>query len=133
MNRGRLGFELIAKHLIVTIDCSEVSNKYVEKLFKSNREQLYENGFTEVLKREIEEYLKNDQGLKAFVNAWKQKEIERRSEDQTEFKEILSKLINNKPFIAKILNLGGGLTNPFNELLTLSILRGKLKSFSFFN
>ena len=114
-SRGRLGFELIAKHLIVTIDCSEVSNKYVEKLFKSNREQLYENGFTEVLKREIEEYLKNDQGLKAFVNAWKQKEIERRSEDQTEFKEILSKLIKNKPFIAKILNLGGGLTNPFNE------------------
>jgi len=114
-SRNKVGFELIAKHLIVTIDCSQVSNKYIEKLFKSNREQLYENDFTSLLKAEIEDYLKNDSGLREFVNKWKQKEIERRSEDQTEFKNILSKLINNKPYIAKILNLGGGLTNPFND------------------
>ena len=114
-SRGKIGYELIAKHLIVTIDCSEISNKYVEKLFKTNREQLYENSFTDLLKGEIEEYLRNDKGLKEFVNKWKQREIEKRSEDQDEFKQILSKLIKTKPYIAKILNLGVGITNPFNE------------------
>ena len=76
-SRGKIGYELIAKHLIVTIDCSEISNKYVEKLFKTNREQLYENSFTDLLKSEIEEYLRNDKGLKEFANKWKQREIEK--------------------------------------------------------
>lgn len=114
-SKKSVGYELIAKNLIVTIDCSEVSNKFIEKLFKSNREQLYENDFTNRLKEEIEYNIRNNAGLKEFANKWRQNEIARRTEDQTEFKNILSKLISNKPYIAKILNIGGGLTNPFNE------------------
>ena len=56
------------------LDCSQLENKYIEKVFKPDRERLDENSYTKQIKDELTELLAKHQGLKEFQVEWRKQE-----------------------------------------------------------
>ena len=112
-NTRNLKYENIRSHLLVLIDCSEVTPKYIEELFQNDRERIFDNTFTENIKKEIREELAQHDGLKAFQHNWRKNEIEKIG-DTKNFKELFEKLFKANPQLIKHLLQGVRISNPFD-------------------
>ena len=112
-NTKKLRYENIRSHLLVLIDCSEVTPKYVEELFQNDRERIFNSTFTDNIKEEIRDELAQHEGLKTFQNNWRRNEIEKIS-DTRNFKELFEKLFKANPQLTRHLLQGIRINNPFD-------------------
>jgi hypothetical protein len=113
-NTRGLKYENIRSNLLVLIDCSEVTPKYVEQLFQNDRERIYDSTFTDNIKKEIREELAQHEGLKQFQYNWRKNEIETIS-DKKNFKELFEKLFKANPQLTRHLLKGIRISNPFDS------------------
>jgi len=108
-----LKYENISKNLLILVDCSELEPVFVEKLFKNNREDIFDNEFTREIKETIRLELKDHEGLKLFQHDWRANEIRSLGENENT-KSLLQKLFNQNPELTKLLVPGAQINNPFN-------------------
>ena len=111
----KLKYHNIAKNILVMLDCSQLENKYIEKVFKPDRERIDENSFTKEIKDELIEVLAHHQGLKDFQVEWRKQQILKEKENDQKISEMMSKLVITNPALANLLNLGVKITNPFDR------------------
>ncbi len=109
-----LKFENIKKNILVIIDCSTIQNKYIEKIFMPDREKIYQNAFTELIKKEIREGLKAS-FLPEFQNVMREQEVKEKIENNSEANQLLNELLKKSPYLAKFLSSGGRIGDPFEE------------------
>ena len=109
-----LTYENISKNLLLQIDCSEVSPRYIEKLFQNDRERIYDNDFTSDIKAQIIDELKKHPGLKKFQNDWRSSEISDYEQDERTT-ELFNKLLRKNPNIVSFLTGGARIEDPINR------------------
>ena len=110
-SRG-LKYENMKKHILLIVDCSKISFKFAERLMKPDRESIYKNGFTDEIKNEIREYLKNHEGLKQVQRRHRREEASEKIEDQTKQISMYQQLLKNQPLLEKFLPVGGNIVVP---------------------
>ena len=111
----RLPYSNIKDHLLLMVDCSNVSNRTYEKLFNNNRETMRNNELFSAIKDKIISTLRHDKGLKKFSAEFKKQKIQRQISDQSKFEEHVQKLIKNDRTFAQFLGLiGGRIPNPLS-------------------
>ena len=111
---GKLKYDNISKNLLITIDCSSVEPKYIEKIFQNNRERIYDNTFTKNIKDQISDVLDSHQGIRKFQNNWKSAQI-REIQDNQKTKDLFEKLITKNRNLTNYFLKGDKLKNPFNK------------------
>lgn len=109
-----LTYENISQNLLVKIDCSQISRRYIEEFFANDRERIKVNEFTDNVKSKIAEELKNHTGLKKFQNNWRSNQIDD-YDDSEKNNELFTSLLKKNPSIVSYLTGGKRLVNPVNR------------------
>lgn len=112
LNSRGLKYENMKKHILLIVDCSKISYKYTEKLMKSDRERINNNDFTDEIKNEIREYLKNHEGLKKVQRKHHKEEASEKIEDKTKQINMYQQLLKNQPLLQKFLPMGDNISLP---------------------
>lgn len=113
--QGRLPYSNIKDHLLLLVDCSEISNKTRQNIFQNSRETMRKGENYTAVKDKIISILRNDKGLREFSAGFKAKSIKRKLSDQSKFEEHVQKLIKTDSTFAKFLGLiGGKISNPLS-------------------
>ena len=113
--QSKLPYSNIKDHLLLLIDCSEISNKTRQNIFQNSRETMRKGENYTALKNKIISILRNDKGLREFSAGFKAKSIQRKISDQSKFEEHIQKLITSDSTFAKFLGLmGGKISNPLS-------------------
>ena len=110
---GGLKYEGISKNLLVIVDCSEIEPSFLYRLFQNNRERIFDNAFSEKIKKEIAQELSDHSGLKRFQNEWKGNEIKSQSDKNT--KELFNMLLKANSALANLLLGGNRVGNLFGN------------------
>lgn len=114
-NQGKLKYRNISNNILVLVDCSNLENEFIEDMFKSDRERIADRSFTLQIKEQLQELLSSHTGLRKFQSDWKKDQILKVREDNKELNEIMSSLISKHPDLAKVLDVGFNLSNPFKK------------------
>lgn len=111
--RNKVGMSYLKDSILVTIDCSEISERSRELLFMPSRDRLREGELRLAIEKELEEILSNHQGLRALREKRRREELESILSDAKPLEEILEDLIKDSPTLSKLFLMGTRLTNPF--------------------
>jgi hypothetical protein len=108
---GRLNY--IADSILVMIDCSHVDNRMREDLFKNSRDRLSRHDIRFAVERQLEEMLKQHQGLHDLKEKRRNEEIQSRLQDEKPLEDVLRTLLQRSPTLASLFLKGQRATNPF--------------------
>ncbi|HEY1580521.1 MAG TPA: hypothetical protein VGF82_25955 [Terracidiphilus sp.] len=113
-NAGRLNY--IADSLLVTVDCSNISGRAREDLFMNSRDRLSHNPIRYAVEDQLEEMLKQHQGLRALKEKRRSEEIQSRLADEKPLEDILKSLLEHSPTLSALFLHGQRAVNPFKTL-----------------
>lgn len=112
---SKVKLENISRRIAVFVDCSKVSKSVASsKLFKPDRETIYQNSFTSKIKVEIINQLVNHPGLREYQNEVRQNLISESIESK-ETTEMLQKFLDKNPLLLKSLFAGSKFENLFDK------------------
>jgi len=113
-NAGRLNY--IADSLLVTVDSSNVSGRAREDLFMNSRDRLSHNPIRYAVEDQLEEMLKQHQGLRALKEKRRSEEIQSKLADEKPLEDILKSLLQHSPTLSALFLQGQRAVNPFKTL-----------------
>jgi hypothetical protein len=113
-NAGRLNY--IADSILVTVDCSNISGRAREDLFMNSRDRLSHNPIRYAVEEQLEEMLKQHQGLRALKEKRRGQEIESKLADEKPLEDILKSLLEHSPTLSALFLQGKRAVNPFRTL-----------------
>lgn len=111
---GRLNY--IADSVLVTVDCTNISPRTREDLFKNSRDRLSKHDIRYAIEEKLEEMLKHHQGLHALKEKRRNEEIQSRLQDEKPLEDILKSLLETSPTLSALFLQGQRATNPFKTL-----------------
>jgi hypothetical protein len=111
---GRLGY--IADSIFVTVDCSNISGRAREDLFINSRDRLSHSEVRQNLEDQLEDILKNHQGLKALKEQRRNEEIASKFSDDKPLEDILKSLLEHSPTLSALFLKGTRAVNPFKTI-----------------
>ena len=113
-NRKNVGLGYLAESILVILDCSEIDGRAREDLFMNSRDRLSTCPLKTEIERELEELLKNHQGLKILKDKRRREEIESKLQDSQPLVEVLQNILKKSPTLSRLFMQGLKLQNPFN-------------------
>jgi hypothetical protein len=113
-NAGRLNY--IADSVLVAVDCSSISGRAREDLFKNSRDRLSHVDLRAKLEEQIEEMLRHHQGLRALKEKRRREEVQSKLEDEKPLEDILRTLLEHSPTLANLFLKGLRASNPFKTI-----------------
>lgn len=113
-NAGRLNY--IADSILVTVDCSNISGRAREDLFMNSRDRLIHSELRENLEDQLEEILKNHQGLRDLKEKRRSEEIASKLSEEKPLEDILRSLLEHSPTLSSLFLLGKRAVNPFKTI-----------------
>lgn len=111
--RKRVGMSYLADSLLVVVDCSRFRGRAREKLFMNSRDRLCRNELRSAIEHELEDVLKNHQGLKELRSRRRQEDTEERLSDAKPLEEVLDSILKKAPTLANLFLRGRRASNPF--------------------
>jgi hypothetical protein len=111
---GRLNY--IADSILVTVDCSNISGRAREDLFMNSRDRLIHSELRENLEDQLEEILKNHQGLRDLKEKRRSEEIASKLSEEKPLEDILRSLLEHSPTLSALFLLGKRAVNPFKTI-----------------
>jgi hypothetical protein len=112
-SRRNVGLGNLSDSLIVMVNCSDISGQTREDLFMNSRDRLVESGhLRDQIENELEDILKNHQGLKELKHRRHKEDIENKLDDSKPLSEVLEKIMKKSPVLAKLFISGQKLSNP---------------------
>lgn len=113
-NAGRLNY--IADSILVTVDCSNISGRAREDLFMNSRDRLSHNPIRYAVEDQLEEMLKQHQGLRSLKEKRRSDEIQSKLADEKPLEDILKNLLQQSPMLSALFLQGKRAVNPFKTL-----------------
>ena len=104
--RGRLRFDYLSRHLLVSVDCTQMEESTREDFFMTSRDRIRQNEAYEVVASQLEEELRNHSGLKALNAARRKKEIEEALDSERSSVEAFQDLLRSDPSLAGLFSSG---------------------------
>jgi hypothetical protein len=108
---GRLNY--IADSILVTVDCSNISGRAREDLFMNSRDRLSHNPIRYAIEEQLEEMLKQHQGLRSLKEKRRTEEIQSKLADEKPLEDILKSLLEHSPTLSALFLQGKRAVNPF--------------------
>jgi len=113
-SRNKVKLGRLASSLLVTVDCTGISNDAIEDLFMNSRDRLSHNQLRKEIEAEIEEILSTHEALKRIANERKQDEVKNRLADSKPLEEVLGSIFRTSPALNALFRTGSRLANPYN-------------------
>jgi hypothetical protein len=107
----RMGY--LADSLLVLVDCTDFDGRTREDLFMNSRDRLRAGELKSRIERQLEEILRNHQGLKDLRERRRREDIENKLEDSKPLADIIESIIKKSPTLSKLFIQGVKLPNPF--------------------
>lgn len=125
--RKAVGMSYLADSILVTIDCSKLERRKQEELFMPSRDRLADTSLKSTIEKELEDIIRNHQGLKDLQNSRRKKMIEDKLQDSKPLADVLENIIKKSPTLTDLLLKGKRIRNPFNtkEVSTIKEFKGK--------
>ncbi len=111
---GRLNY--ISDSILVMVDCSNISGRAREDLFMNSRDRLSHNPIRYAIEDQLEEMLKQHQGLRALKESRRSEEIQSKLADEKPLEDILKSLLEHSPTLCALFLQGRRAVNPFKTL-----------------
>jgi len=111
---GKLDY--IADSILVIVDCSQLSGGAREDLFMTSRDRLSGGDLRLEIEHELEEMLKNHEGLRKLKEKRRYEQIQARLEDDKPLEETLVSLLQRSQTLAELFLRGSRASNPFKAL-----------------
>lgn len=111
--RKGVGLSYLSDSLLVVIDCSLFTGRAREDLFMNSRDRLSRGELRSSVESELEDMLKNHQGLRALKESRRREETEARLADSKPLEDVLEMILKHSPSLANLFLLGKRATNPF--------------------
>jgi len=112
-NRRNVGMDYLSDSILILVDCSDLDGRTREDLFMNSRDRLREGELKTSIERQLEDIIKNHQGLKDLKEKRRREEIESKLEDSKPLANILEKIIKDSPTLSDLLIEGIRIKNPF--------------------
>jgi hypothetical protein len=113
--RKSVGMSYLADSILVLVDCSKFDGRTREDLFMNSRDRLRDGVvIRHEIEKQLEDLVKNHQGLRALREQRRREEIENKLQDSMPLAEILEKIIKKSPALSRLLLPGARISNPFN-------------------
>ncbi len=107
-----LGFDYIKDHLLVAVDCSQLSPNAREDFFMASRDRVRKDESYATVRAALVKELKEHPGLRATNSEWRERRREKAVESKEEVQQIINELIRKDPAFAMLLGLGGTVISP---------------------
>ena len=111
---SKSGLSYLAESIIVILDCSQISNEYLEKLFMNSRDRLRDSDFSRSIREEIQILLREHSGLKKLQNIRRSAALQDTLSENKPLKDILSKILKKSNVLSQIFIPGHNISSPFN-------------------
>ncbi len=111
--RNKVGMSYLKDSILVTIDCSEISQRSRELLFMPSRDRLREGELSLAIEKELEEILSKHPGLLKLREKRRREELEAILNDAKPLEDILEELIKDSPTLSRLFLMGNRLSSPF--------------------
>jgi len=96
--KERVGLTYSSEHLIVQVDCDGLTKQAKKDLFSATRERLIESEFTDRLREEVANHLKQDRNVVLFERTRKERILLQKSEtDTTRIRRLVAQYIATYP------------------------------------
>jgi hypothetical protein len=120
-SRNAVGMGYLEDSLLVIIDCSDLEGRSREDLFMNSRDRLRSGNLRSEIERNLEDLLKNHDGLKELKLRRRLEDIENKIGDSKPLVEVIESILKRSPTLSKLFIDGIRITNPFK------IEKGKTK------
>ena len=104
--RSRLKFDYLSRHLLVSVDCTQVEGLTREDFFMAFRDRIRQNEAYEEIVSQLEEELRSHPGLRALNAARRMKEIEKALDSERSSVEAFQHLLRSDPTLAGLFTAG---------------------------
>jgi hypothetical protein len=111
--RKSVGLSYLLDSLLVVIDCSKFTGRAREDLFMNSRDRLSKGELRASIESELEDMLKNHQGLRDLRERRRREETEARLADSRPLEEMLELILKQTPSLANLFMFGKRASNPF--------------------
>jgi len=111
--RKAVGMSYLTDSMLVIIDCSKFNGRTREDLFMNSRDRLREGDLRNKIENQLEELLKNHDGLRELREKRRREEIEGKLLDSKPLVEVVENIIKKSPALSKLFIEGVRIKNPF--------------------
>ncbi len=112
--RKAVGMNYLSDSILVIVDCSKIDRRMQEDLFMNSRDQLVSGGpLRSEIERQLEDIIKNHQGLRALREKRKREYIEDKLQDSKPLVDVLENIIKKSPSLSSLFMPGVRIKNPF--------------------
>lgn len=112
-SRNKVGLDYIKDSILVIVDCSQLSRRDREDLFMNSRDRLANCTFKTHIEENLENLLRNHQGLRDLRERRRREEAQEKLTDSKPLKDTLKNLLEHSPTLEKLFLMGQELPNPF--------------------
>lgn len=112
-HRKAVGLSYLSDSLLVVIDCSQFTGRAREDLFMNSRDRLSRGELRSSIESELEDMLKNHQGLRELKERRRREETESRLADSKPLEDVLESILKHSPSLVNLFLLGKRASNPF--------------------
>lgn len=113
LERKNVGMGYLKDSILVLVDCSNLKGRTKEDLFMNSRDRLRDSDLKFEIEKNLEDIIKNHEGLRALRERRRREEIELDLQDSKPLVEVLNKIIKKSPTLTKLFIQGIVLKNPF--------------------
>lgn len=111
--RKTVGLGYLDDSLFVSVDCSGMSGEAREDLFLNSRDRLADVELKHAIERDLEELLRNHDGLRELQGRRRSEAMSQRLEDTQPLRDILEDLLSRSPTLRSLFISGTAIPNPF--------------------
>jgi hypothetical protein len=111
--RKNVGLSYLSDSLLVVVDCSMFSVRAREDVFMNSRDRLSRDDLRSSIESELEDMLKNHQGLRDLKERRRREETQARLADSKPLEDVLETILKHSPSLANLFLLGKRAANPF--------------------
>jgi len=124
--RKSVGMSYLADSILILINCSKIDKRRQEDLFMNSRDRLSGGPLQNEIEQQLEDIIKNHQGLRALREKRRREDIEDKLQDSKPLADVLESIIKKSPSLSSLFTRGIRIKNPFN--LTGVTEKGEFKS-----
>ena len=104
--RGRLNFDYLSRHLLVSVDCTRMEENAREDFFMASRDRIRQNEAYASVVSQLGDELRSHSGLKALNAARRKREIEKALESESGSVDAFHQLLRSDPSLAGLFSSG---------------------------
>lgn len=112
--RKSVGMSYLADSILILVDCSKMEKRKQEDLFMNSRDRLSGGPLQDEIEQQLEDIIKNHQGLRALRERRRREDIKNKLQDSRPLADVLENIIKKSPSLSSLFTQGVRIKNPFN-------------------